>query len=197
MALTRKLLKGMGLTEEQVETIIEAHMDTVDGLKDKLKDYEGDAEKLKVAEGKLAALEKDGGEDWKGKYEKEHSDFENYRQETESKNAAAEGERLFRAELAAMGITGKRSDQILKATDLKNWKIREGAYEDPEAVRTAIREDWGEFIPKTGTNGARVDTPPSNTTGKMTMEQIMAIGDRTARREAIAMNQELFKGGSK
>lgn len=33
MALTRKLLKGMGLTEEQMDTIIEAHTDTVDGLK--------------------------------------------------------------------------------------------------------------------------------------------------------------------
>lgn len=34
MALTRKLLKGMGLTDEQVDTIIEAHTDTVDGLCD-------------------------------------------------------------------------------------------------------------------------------------------------------------------
>ena len=34
MALTRKLLKGMGLTDEQVDTIIEAHTDTVDGLKE-------------------------------------------------------------------------------------------------------------------------------------------------------------------
>ena len=27
MALTRKLMKGMGLTDEQVDTIIEAHTD--------------------------------------------------------------------------------------------------------------------------------------------------------------------------
>ena len=33
MALTRTLLKGMGLTEEQAGTIIEAHTETVDGLK--------------------------------------------------------------------------------------------------------------------------------------------------------------------
>ena len=37
MALTRKLLKGMGLTDEQVDTIIEAHTDTVDGLKEQVK----------------------------------------------------------------------------------------------------------------------------------------------------------------
>ena len=32
MSITRKLLKGMGLTDEQVDTIIEAHTETVDGL---------------------------------------------------------------------------------------------------------------------------------------------------------------------
>ena len=46
MALTRKLLKGMGLTDEQVDTIIEAHSDTVDGLKEQVKTYKADAEKL-------------------------------------------------------------------------------------------------------------------------------------------------------
>ena len=46
MALTRKLLKGMGLTDEQVDTIIEAHTDTVDGLKADVSKYKSDAEKL-------------------------------------------------------------------------------------------------------------------------------------------------------
>ena len=46
MALTRKLLKGMGLTDEQVDTIIEAHTDTVDGLKADIGKYKADAEKL-------------------------------------------------------------------------------------------------------------------------------------------------------
>lgn len=43
MALTRKLLKGMGLTEEQMDTIIEAHTDTVDELKTDLARYKADA----------------------------------------------------------------------------------------------------------------------------------------------------------
>ena len=51
MALTRKLLKGMGLTDEQVDTIIEAHTDTVDGLKADVSKYKTDAEKLSDVEG--------------------------------------------------------------------------------------------------------------------------------------------------
>ena len=34
MALSRKSLKAMGLTDEQVDSIIEMHTETVDGLKD-------------------------------------------------------------------------------------------------------------------------------------------------------------------
>ena len=39
MARTRKSLKAMGLTDEQVECIIEMHSETVDGLKEQLKTY--------------------------------------------------------------------------------------------------------------------------------------------------------------
>ena len=33
MAFTRKFLKALGLTEEQVDSVVEAHTETVDGLK--------------------------------------------------------------------------------------------------------------------------------------------------------------------
>ena len=46
MALTRKALKAMGLTEEQVDSIIEAHTETVDALKSMVNAYKADAEKL-------------------------------------------------------------------------------------------------------------------------------------------------------
>ena len=46
MALTRKSLKAMGLTDEQVDSIVEMHTETVDGLKADIAKYKGDAEKL-------------------------------------------------------------------------------------------------------------------------------------------------------
>ena len=63
MALTRKLLKGMGLTEEQVDTIIEAHTETTDGLKKDIEKYKGDAEKLPGVQKELNDLKTagDGG----------------------------------------------------------------------------------------------------------------------------------------
>lgn len=65
MALTRKLLKGMGLTEEQMDTIIEAHTDTVDGLKSDLARYKADAEKLPGVQAELENLKAKGDDGWK------------------------------------------------------------------------------------------------------------------------------------
>ena len=161
MALTRKLLKGMGLTDEQVDTIIEAHSETVDGLKEQANTYKTDAAKVPGLEKKIREMETADGEDWKAKYEKEHSDFEAYKTDAAAKETAATKERLFRAELTALGITGKRADQIVKATDMAAFEVKDGAYADAAKVQQAIRDDWSEFVPTTTVRKAQVDTPPS------------------------------------
>ena len=48
MALTRSMLNGMGLTADQISAIIEAHTETVEGLKASVKE----AEKKADAEGR-------------------------------------------------------------------------------------------------------------------------------------------------
>jgi hypothetical protein len=56
MALKRSALKAMGLTDEQIESVIEMHTDTVTGLKDKLDAAESGKEssdKLKADYDKL------------------------------------------------------------------------------------------------------------------------------------------------
>lgn len=63
MSITRKFLKGMGLTDEQVETIIEAHTETVDGLKADIEKYREDALRLPDVQKELNDLKAagDGG----------------------------------------------------------------------------------------------------------------------------------------
>ena len=63
MSLTRKSLKAMGLTDEQVDSIIEMHTDTVDGLKEQVNTYKADAEKLPNVQKELDDLKAmgDGG----------------------------------------------------------------------------------------------------------------------------------------
>lgn len=191
MALTRKALKAMGLSEEQIDSVIEAHTETIEGLKTQITTLKAEAEKVPALEKQIRDADSDG---FKTKYEAEKSAHEKTRSEYAAKEAAALAKGLFKSELEALGITGTRADKIVKATDLTAYAIKDGAYEDAEAVRSAIKTDWAEFIPTTTTRGAQVETPPANTGGRYkTRAEIMQIKDTSERQRAIAQNLDLFQ----
>ena len=131
MALTRKLLKGMGLTEEQMDTIIEAHTDTVDGLKTQVATYKADAEKLPSVQKELDDLKADGDGGYKEKYEKEHSAFEDYKSEIAKKETKIAKESAVKAYYESKGITGngleiamRGSNAEIDAVELEDGKIK-------------------------------------------------------------------------
>ncbi len=84
MALTRRMLKALGIEEDKIDEIIEAHSESVEALKQQRDTYKADAEKLTSVQAELDSLK--NGDDYKAKYEKEHQDFEDYKQEIASQN---------------------------------------------------------------------------------------------------------------
>lgn len=114
MALTRKLLKGMGLTDEQVDTIIEAHTDTVDGLKADISKYKADAEKLPGVQKELDNLKAASDDGYKEKYEKEHSAFEAFKTDIAAKESKAAKEKAVRAYFESKNITGANLDLAMR-----------------------------------------------------------------------------------
>lgn len=193
MAMTRKALKAMGLTEEQIDSIIDMHTETVDGLREQVNTYKADAQKLPSVQKELDDLKNGNGEDWKSKYEAEKTAHDKTKSDHAAEKTAAQNEKLFRSVLTTVGITGKRADQIVKMTDMSQFKVKDGAYEDAAAVEKHVRDEYSEFVPQQTQTGANVPNPPGNSGGKMTKEQIMAIKDSSARRAAIAQNMDLFK----
>lgn len=178
MAFTRKFLKALGLTEEQVDSVVEAHTETVDGLKSQMAGYKADAEKLEGVQRELNDLKAaDGGEDYKAKYDNEHAAFEKYKNDQNAKESAALTERLYREQLNALGITGKRADSIVRLTDLSTVKVKDGKLEDADGVKNGIQTDYADFIPKTRTDGADPATPP-HIGGKMSREEIYKKDDK-------------------
>ena len=74
MALTRKTLIGMGLSEEQVDAIIEGHNETVEGLK---KERDDAKESIKTLTKERNDLKKQideapGESEWEERFTKEH-----------------------------------------------------------------------------------------------------------------------------
>ena len=82
MALKREFLKGLNLTDDQIVAIIEAHTDTVDAIKKERDRYKAEAEKLPDIQKELDDLK---AADWKSKYEKEHTSFDDSKKDISTK----------------------------------------------------------------------------------------------------------------
>lgn len=195
MALTRKLLKGMGLTDEQVETIIEAHTESTDGLKSQLTQYKTDAEKLPGVQKELDDLKAAGG-GYKEKYEAEKTAHEEYKQ----KIAAEKAEERDKADIYAMareaGVERESFlNMIQKIFDRsKIQRSEDGAVSNRAELVNAIRAENPDCIATTSTIGTPPVNPPSGgkSNKSMTRDEIMSIKDTSERQRAIAENLDLF-----
>ena len=180
MALTRKALKAMGLTEEQVDSIVEMHTETLDGLKNEAEQYKADAKKLQGVQKELDELKKGGGEDYKAKYEAEKAAHDRTRSDHAAKETAAQKKALYRALLKEAGVQEKRIESVLKLTDLNAVELEGDKLKDGEALTKSIKEEWADFIAQPTTEGAQVDNPPDGKggdekdMGKMSMEEYIA-----------------------
>jgi hypothetical protein len=201
LAITRKLLKGMGLTEEQQETIIEAHTDTVNGLKADVDRYKADAEKLPAVQKELDDLKGKGDDGYKAKYESEHKAFENYKKTVDAEKTTAAKEKAVEAVLKKIGVSEKRlqsvaklakADGLLDALELDD----DGAVKEVDKLEKSLKDSYSEYITTTSTKGADTPTPPANSVGaKLTMADIYKkdekgryVMDYEARLKAIEEN---------
>ena len=199
MALTRKMLKAMGIEEEKIDQIIDAHTETVDALKADRDNFKEGAEKLPSVQRELdelkAAAEKDGKDPYRVKYEALKEEFDKFKQDIEAKETTAKKEAAYKALLKAAGVSEKRIDAVLKVTDLDSFKLTaEGKFEGENELIKGIKDEWSDFIVTTAKAGAETATPPASGNGKTykSKEEIFAIKDTAERQKAIAENHEMF-----
>lgn len=168
MSITRKLLKGMGLTDEQVDTIIEAHTETVDGLKADVSRYKADAGKLAGVRKELDDLKAAGDGGYKSKYEKEHSDFEAFKSNITAKETKAAKEKAVRAFFESKNITGANLDLAMRgcgeemaALELDGDKIK-----DTKGLDALLSGAYKGLVSTMQQQGANPANPPAGTPAK-------------------------------
>ena len=167
MALTRKLLQGMGLTEEQIETIITEHTTVTTSLKDRIDELQKEADELVTTKKALEDLQKEVKDnDWKGKYEKEHEDFDTYKKDVASKETVGKVKEAYKKLLLECKVSDKCIDAVIRATDFKDMKLTEdGKLENAEELKKTIASDWSGFIStKDVKSTGNPETPPGNGT---------------------------------
>ena len=204
MALTRKSLKAMGLTDEQVDSIVEMHTETVDGLKEKLKTAEEKAEKLDGVQKELDGLKAKGGDDWKDKYEKEHNAFETYKKDQTAKETKAAKEAAVKAYFEGKKITGGNLSIAMRGArdEIAGIELDDtGKIKDTAALDALVGGEYAALVVTTQTRGANTATPPAGNGGsKLTRADIYKKDDHgryvmstAERQKALAENPDLMK----
>ena len=197
MAFTRKYLKSIGLTDEQLESVMEEHVAVTEGLKEQVNSFKADAERLAGVQKELDDLKANTADydEWKKKYTAEHDAFEDYKKKVVETDKASKVKAAYKALLKAQNVDDKRIDSILKVTNLDGKKLNsDGKFDDEDTIVKSIKDEWGDFIVTVKEKAADDVSKPLNNSGgkKLTKEEIMKISNASERQQAIAENPDLF-----
>ena len=167
MALTRKMLKAMGIEEDKSEQIISEHVDAVDALKKERDAYKEDAEKLQDVQKKLDAANeaaKEAGSDkYKLKYDALKEEYDKYKSDIEKKTTHTAKEAAYREILKAAGVSEKRIDSVIRVSDIDGIELDEsGKVKDAEKLTNSVKSEWADFIVTEHVTGAQTSNPPEN-----------------------------------
>lgn len=166
MSLKRSTLKAMGIEDEKIEQIMEAHIETVDALKEQRDAYKADAEKLADVQKQLDKANKDleasGKDTYKVKYEAIKEEFDSFKKEQAAKETKAAKEGAYRELLKAAGISDKRIPAILKVSDFDGIELDgKGQIKGADKLTESIKSEWADFISTSTTRGVQTATPPA------------------------------------
>lgn len=202
MALTRQLLKSMGIEEEKIDQIIEEHRNTVDeikterdDLKDKVRTFDSIQKQLEEAN---EALKSKGDEsEYKAKYDTVTQEFEAYKKQIADEKVFNQKKDLFTTLLKSNNFTDEKGVRtILNSTKDRIQAIEltsEGKIKDEDKLIASIVEDFGGFQAQVTEQGANTPNPPGGTTpNTMTREQIDKIADPIERQKAMKENINLY-----
>ena len=197
MAFTRKMLKAMGIEDEKIDQIIDAHSETVDALKADRDAYKEDAAKLAAVQKELDELKAKGDDGYKAKYEAEKAAHDALKADIAAKETKKAKTDAYRELLKGANIDEKRIATILRAEAPTIDKIEldaDGKIKNAEQYTESIKSDWADFIVTQSAKGANTATPPANggTATTKTKEDILKIKDAGERQKAITENPTLF-----
>lgn len=197
MAFTRKMLKAMGIEDEKIDQIIDAHSETVDALKAERDGYKEDAAKLAAVQKELDELKAKGDDGYKAKYEAEKAAHDALKADIAAKETKKAKTDAYRELLKGANIDEKRIATILRAEAPTIDKIEldaDGKIKNAEQYTESIKSDWADFIVTQSAKGTNTATPPANggAASTKTKEDILKIKDAGERQKAIAENPTLF-----
>lgn len=165
MSLSRKFLAALGIEQEKIDEIIDAHTETVNALKEERDKYKKDAEELPGVQKELdelkQAAEKNPDGVYKQQYEDLKSEYEQYKADVDAKETAAKKKEAYKSLLKQVGVSEKRIDAILKVSPYNGVELeKDGSVKGADDIKKSLKEEWADFIVQEETKGAETKIPP-------------------------------------
>lgn len=171
MTPTRKSLRAIGLSDEQIESVIEMHTETINALKDKLDAAESGKEasdKLKADYDKLKAdydeIKKSAADNakYKEQYESTKAEYDKFKTDTETKAAKVAADAIYTKWLKGKGYSDKVAAKIVKSGEFNPEIGKDETIKNEDELSEKVDAEWGDFKPQKHIEGARTETPPAN-----------------------------------
>lgn len=154
----------MGIEDKQIESIIEAHSETVTGLKAERDKAREQAKQVPDLQKQLEEAKKatEGGDDWQSKYDAEHKAFEAYKGQVEAEKKAADMASAYRKQvLEKAGVASQYMDDVMGVTKLDGIELDDdGNIKDADKLAEAAKAKWKSFVVKVKTETETPATPP-------------------------------------
>lgn len=155
--LTRKYLASMGLEQNVIDAIIEAHTGTVDALTAARTELEA----LRKDNATLKASATDAAAE-KARADKAVKDLEDFKTLTAANEKRGKVRSAYKELLRKASIDEKRLDTVLKVTDLDKLTLKDdGTLDNADKLTEEIQTEWADFVTTSGTNGSTPPTPPA------------------------------------
>jgi DNA repair exonuclease SbcCD ATPase subunit len=162
----------MGIEEDKIEQIIEAHTETVNALKEKRDEYKADAEKLgevqkelKDAQAKISDLEEAAKQTdpYKEKYDEIKKQFDDFKSDIDKKAVHDSKVKAFKAILKDAGVAERHFDKIVKYSGVDEYELDDkGEFAKAKEILESVKKEWSDHIETKGTDGQPTPKPPKN-----------------------------------
>ena len=159
-SLTRKFLSDLGIEDEKIDSIIDAHVSTVKALTQARADLEAvrkENDSLKKGAGDYAAE--------KARADKAVKDLEDYRKLVSSREKDAKIEGAYRKLAKDAHIDEKRLDTVVKWARaegiLQKATLKDdGTFDNADKLAEDIKAEWADFVTTDSKAGSKPSTPP-------------------------------------
>lgn len=161
MALTRKMLRTLGIEEEKIDSIIEAHTETVDALKAERDGFKTKFEELESTQDELKNLRAEHEKNFEKQYNDVKAEYEKYKNDHEEEKSKNAKETAYKELLKQAGIGEKYFAKVVRVTDFEKLTLdKDGKFKDADDLVKGIKDEWAEFVVTDGKQGADTKTPP-------------------------------------